>query len=444
MRNMSEWNVIAVRRLGFQRWYMSLILANLVMGMSSVLIPLRISLVFHLDTQQLGLAATLGSLAAVAGSLIWGRLSDAAHRRKIFVIVSYAMVGLAHIGLAWTPSFAGLLAYNAVLSFFWVANASVAVLLVIEGADESLWESRIGSLNQSGGFGWLAGLVLGGTIVGTVLARTSVSAGISLLLGALAVIALVASGIAAVTITPVAATFVRRRFRGLAIAEGNLLPEAWKFSPLHLYHRFSPSRLRSLNRNVRIFLLSTFLAFAGIAFFAVPLPLALSQQLGFSASLVFFGYTALHTGIVLTYPFAVRRVRSHGGEKAHIGALLVRSFIFIGASVFLWVGGRASWWAVLPLLGVIGATWAVFQLSGVALAARLAKPENRGLALGSYTALAGISTSIAGICAGVLTRSVGYHASLLVSAALLLLAAAGIGMLRRRNGHDAPVVIQSK
>lgn len=430
---------------GFQRWYISLILANLVMGMSSVLIPLKISLVFHLDAQQLGLAAALGSLAAVVGSLIWGRLSDAAHRRKIFVIASYAMVGLAHIGLALTQSFAGLLIYNAALSFFWVANASVAVLLVIEGADQSLWESRIGSLNQSGAFGWLSGLVLGGTIIGAVLARTSVSTGISLLLGLLAVIAFIASGNAAVTIAPVVATFTRRRFRGIAIAEGNLLPEAWKFSPLHLYHRLSPSRLRFLSRRVRVFLLSTFLAFTGIAFFAVPLPLVLSQELGFSSTLVFFCYVALHSGVVITYPLAIRRVRRQGGERAHVGALLVRSALFVGAAAILWTGTHIVWWTVLPFMALIGGTWAVFQLSGVALAARFAKPENRGLALGSYTAVAGISTSAAGICAGTVARNVGYHVSLLVSVLFLVAAAIGIALLRAPSESEVPVaVVQSE
>ncbi|MBU1049510.1 MFS transporter [Candidatus Bipolaricaulota bacterium] len=430
-----------MRLLGFQRWYVSLILANLVMGMSSVLIPLRISLGFHLDAQQLGLAATLGSLAAVVGSLIWGRLSDAAHRRKIFVIASYVMVGFAHVGLALTRSFAGLLVYNAALSFFWVANASVAVLLVIEGADETLWESRIGSLNQSGAFGWLSGLILGGTIIGWTLARTSIPTGISLLLGLLALIAFVASGIAAATITPVAATFTRRRFRGIAIAEGNLLPEAWKFSPLHLYHRLSPSRLKSLSRRVRVFLLSTFFAFTGIAFFAVPLPFVLSQQLEFSASLVFFCYVALHGGIVITYPFAIQRVRSRGGERAHVGALLIRSSLFIGAAVALGSGVHIAWWAVLPFMMLVGATWAVFQLSGVALAARFAKPENRGLALGSYTAVAGISTSAAGICAGALSRGVGYHVSLLVSVVFLVAAAIGIATLRTTNDCELPAAI---
>jgi len=136
------------------------------MGTSSVLIPLKLDRVLGQGPSQLGVLSALASCAAVLGSLLWGRLSDAAHRRKAFVVLSSLMVGAAHAGLALATTFTGLAVFNTLLSFFWIANASVAVLLVIERKDDSVWEASISSLNLSGALGWLIGLLAGGACIG--------------------------------------------------------------------------------------------------------------------------------------------------------------------------------------------------------------------------------------------------------------------------------------
>jgi len=77
-----------------ERWYFVVGFANLVLGTSSVLIPLSIDKVFGLSVASIGLLASLASLVGVVGSLIWGRLSDSAHRRKPFIVLGYAAAGL--------------------------------------------------------------------------------------------------------------------------------------------------------------------------------------------------------------------------------------------------------------------------------------------------------------------------------------------------------------
>lgn len=356
------------------------------------------------------------------GSLVWGRLSDALHRRKAFVVASYVVVGISHCGLPLSTTYEGLVLHNALLSLFWVANASVAVLLVIEEAEQGIWESRISALNLSGALGWLFGLMLGGAIVSAALTLLSDILGTQTLLLALGVLAIVAAGLAAWLIPATKPVFTERRFRGTMIAVGNLLLEAGRFNPLHLYHRFSLRRLPTLRRQTKVFLLASFLAFAGIGFFAVPLVLLLAQRLGFSPSMVFFSYVLLHSGIVLAYPFALHRIRRRGNRRVQIGALGVRLLSFVLFGGLLWSGIRIPWEIVAPFLFLVGVTWSFFQLSGVALASRLASPENRGLALGTYNTIAGGSTILAGLASGYLAQHIGYHATHLASAALLLAA----------------------
>ena len=144
-----------------ETWFMAVGLANLVLGTSSVLIPLMLSRVLGRSVGTLGILTGLASLVGVVGSLLWGRLSDAVHRRKPFVVVSYAVVGLCFLAMAFVPSFKYFLWINMLLNFFWVANASVTVLIVIENRGESSWEEKIGRLNQMGAMGWVLGLAVG-------------------------------------------------------------------------------------------------------------------------------------------------------------------------------------------------------------------------------------------------------------------------------------------
>ena len=400
-------------------WYAAFLLANLVMGTSSVLIPLKLDRILGQGPSQLGILSALASCAAVLGSLLWGRLSDAAHRRKAFVVLSSLMTGVAHAGLAFSKTFTGMAIFNTILSFFWIANASVAVLLVIERRDDSLWEASISSLNLSGALGWLLGLVAGGAWVGIAAHALSEEGGILGLLITLSILGFAAAGLGVWLIPATEPVFTQRRFRGVMVAFGNLLLEVWRFNPLHLYHRLSFARLMELRRETRLFLLASALAFTGISFFAVPLALTLSQRLGLSSALVFYGYVMLHSGIVLAYPVALHRVKRLGNRRVQIAALSTRMALFALGAGALWLMPEIPWAAVALFMLLVGLTWSFFQLSGVALASRLAKPENRGLALGTYNAVAGASTMVSGLCSGYLAQHVGHQYPYIAAVVLL-------------------------
>ncbi len=438
---MEAKEVVFRERRTIDRWFGAFLLANLAMGTSSVLIPLKIDRILGQGPSQLGLLSTLASVAAVVGSLLWGRLSDAVHRRKAFVVASYLCVGLAHAGLAFSDSFAALVVHNTLLSFFWIANASVSVLLVIERKTEESWESGITALNLAGAAGWLAGLVLGGAVVSTAFSALSVRTGMQALLLGLSLIGFAASAMALWLIPVTKPVFTQRKFRGAMVAVGNLLLEGWRFNPLHLYHRFSLRRLAELRHETKLFLGASFLAFAGIGFFAVPLALTLSQRLGNSPSQVFYAYVMLHAGIVVAYPFALRRIRKRGNRRVQIGALAVRMSLFAVAAGALWFAGDLPWLAIGLFLFAVGLTWAFFQLSGVALASRLAKPENRGLALGTYNAIAGSSTAVAGLSSGYLAQHVGHHMTYVVAAALLFLSVIVLARLPDPTGTEIRISV---
>jgi MFS family permease len=397
------------------------------MGTSSILIPLMIAQVLHHSVADLGVLSSLVSLVGVIGSLIWGRFSDASHRRKPFIVMSFAGVSLGFAGIALAQSFTAVLLLNMILNFFWVANAAVSVLIVIENKEESVWEQKIGYLNQIGALGWVAGLVFGSLSLAVAGRFLGEQTAIRILFAILSLGAAVASLLAARFIPRTTPKFTRRRFRGMVLALGNFLVERGRFSPYHLYHRFNPRRLPSLlwgegglSKETKRFLVATLFAFIAIGFFAVPLPLLLAQRFGLSSSMVFGYFVVLNSGVVLAYPLASRRIKKSGNKAVQEVALAVRLVLFVVASIYLMVSRAVPpAWVLVPFFLAIGVTWSFFQLSGVALASRLAKPEYCGQALGLYNAVAGVGSILAGATSGFLTEYVGYGATFAVAAVLL-------------------------
>jgi len=412
-----------------ERWYIAVGLANLVLGTSSVLIPLSVAKTFGHSVGSLGVLVSLVSLVGVLGSLVWGRLSDAAHRRKPFIILGYAASGLCFLGVSLANSFYQLAILNMLLNFFWVANASVTVLVVIENSNEGSWERRISHLNQIGALGWVLGLAVGSLWMQWMPAMFGELEAIRVLFWAMGLMGLVASLLAILTIPRTVPQFTQRKFRGMLLAMGNFISERARFSPLHLYHRLHPRRvIAQLNQSegfrpgTKLFFLSTLIAFVGLGFFGIPLPLLLSQKFGFPSSTVFFFFLLQHAGIVLAYPFASRRIHKSGNRYVQMGSLWVRLLLFGGFAAYLAFFGESPPLAVLIAAFIVyGITWSYFQLSGIALTSRLASEKNRGLALGLYNAIAGTGWILAGLGSGLVAGHAGYSLAFAIAGGLLVI-----------------------
>jgi len=405
-------------------------LANVVLGTSSVLIPLMLSRVLGRSVGTLGILSGLVSLVGVAGSLLWGRLSDASHRRKPFVVVSYAAVGVCFLGMAFVPSFTLFLWINMLMNFFWVANASVTVLIVIENRKSTDWEEKISRLNQMGAIGWVVGLLIGSGALAAVSHVVTEEVAIRGVFVFIALGGLVASLLAYRRIPQTMPKFTKRMFRGIVLATGNFLLELRRFAPFHLYHRLQPRKVLRAFRDpegfrpgTRRFLAATFATFVGLGLFGIPLPLLLSEQFGFPSSLVFAYFALQHMGVVIAFPLAASRIRRLGNRSVQIGTVTVRLVLIVTTAVFLaFASGPPPTIALVIGFAIYGLSWSYLQLSGIALISRLARRENRGLALGLYNALAGVGWVIAGLLSGSLAEWGGYPVAFGAGGLLLLVA----------------------
>jgi MFS transporter, PPP family, 3-phenylpropionic acid transporter len=409
-------------------WYIAVGLANLVLGTSSVLIPLSIDRVFGRSVASVGMLAGMVSLAGVLGNLVWGKLADTAHRRKPFIVLGYAAAGLCFLAISLAQSFLQLMIFNMLLNFFWVANASVIVLLVIANGCETTWEKRISHVNQIGAVGWVLGLAVGSLWMGWLPQALGELAAIRVLFVAMAFMGIGASALAVLLVPRAEAPLLQRPRFGMMLALGNFLIERARFAPLHLHYRLHPKRVIALlvrsngfRPGVKRFFLSTLVSFIALGFFGIPLPLLLSQRFGLSSSSVFLFFLLQHVGIVLAYPFASRRIRRLGNRYVQMSSLSVRALLFGGFAAYLSIfSGLPPLVVLIAAFVVYGATWSYFQLSGVALTSRLSHGSNRGLALGLYNAIAGIGWIVAGLGGGLLAERAGYAWTFAIASVLLV------------------------
>ncbi|MFQ6117823.1 MAG: MFS transporter, partial [Candidatus Bipolaricaulia bacterium] len=216
------------------RWFYAFTLAFIAAGSASLLLPLFAVTVLRGTVGQIGLMASLASLAGVPFSILWGRLSDRLARRKPFVILAFAGAGVGLLLMGLSRSIGQLILFNALMNSAWVAGSAVSTLLAIEGIERNRWESRIGRFNRYTGAGWVSGLAIGA--IWSHLAVGLPGSGLRELFYLLAALDLGAMLLALRWIRERPVHFRRRGFPGAVVAVGNMLVERFRYAPFHLYY----------------------------------------------------------------------------------------------------------------------------------------------------------------------------------------------------------------
>ena len=395
-----------------ERYFLAFALANVAQGGASLLTPLFIAFVLGGGPKDVGLVASLSSLAGVLAGLFWGRWSDRLGRRKPFVLLGFGGLAVGFALLAGVSRLGTLLAVHVGLTFVWVAGASVITPLVIEGLPRTLWERRIGGLNRFGAFGWMAGLILGALWMRLFVESDGEGAmrTLYLVLGGLAALAAV---LAALWIRePRAHAPVDRRFKGILPAMA-LLWERFRFAPVSLFHLLpTPQKLGQVLRGrngfgvpLTRFFQSVVVYTVGFQAVFVTLPLFLKEELGLPPSWVFAAFV-LHQGVTgLMTPQVARFAERYRTRHLHRAFLGVRAVLFLLAGgLVLLKGHPALPVALVPFFVLTGISWAFVNVAALAIVAKRVRPGRRSQAIGTYQASHGIGTIIGALLGGLLAE----------------------------------------
>lgn len=417
------------------KWYFSFLPNNMAGGSTSPLIPLFVTEGLAGTVAQVGLISALSSLAAIPSNIMWGNLSDAAKKRRLFVLIGFAGLALSLLMMAFSVNFFQYLIANAVLGLLSTAAAPVGTVLILESFKEEEWAKRLGDFSKIGGIGWVVGLT-----VGTVwIATFSTSANPALTMRALFVMA---AGLSMVSM------FLAYRWvpePGAVLDRSKIVNGSILRTPLYVFERarYLPHRMihvlklssgrvsvKNIPTNLRMYYVYVMIVFTGFLSFYVGLPIFLKQYAGMSSTEVFIIYLASSIASALTYSQAGHWATRVGSKRVQTLAVAGRVFLFPAFFLVTMLGlsHAALLTAFCVLHALLGFCWANISVSGSHIVSNVCLKEHRAEATGLYSAVQGAANVIGALFGGFVAQQMGYNVVFVISSVLLI---AGLVLLSR-------------
>ncbi|MEE6209149.1 MFS transporter [Salarchaeum sp. III] len=399
--------------------------ANVAIGVASLLVPLYVVQLGG-DAVALGVLWFATSMAMAPSSLAVGLLTDRFGHQRTIVLVGFVGVAVAFAALPLLGSVAAVVIADAVLWLFVAAVTPVLTTLVLADAPQHRWNGRIARLNKYQGYGWTGGLVLGSVwtlIVGEYLIPIETQRALLWLCTGIVVVCTVA---AARSLPSEPGT---RGLRGRLRGRPSRRAVRSVFSPLlpgrvvSLARSSSPRDLLSgLSRSLLLYFAAVSVFFAGFSVFSAPLPDFLTKA-GFGDDAVFALYVVSSLASAVFYVGAGELADRYDLRRLQSGALGLRAAVFpVIAAVGYAVQASTlpGLLAVACLFALVGLSWAIIAVTANSLVARYASPNNRGAALGLYTALSSAAGGVGGLFGGWLAATYDYVPTFAAAAVLVV------------------------
>jgi MFS family permease len=423
-----------------EKWYYSFLPNNMAGGSTSPLIPLFLTEGLGGTVAQVGLLSAVASIASVPSNILWGNLSDALKRRRLFILIGFGGMALALLMMGLATNLYQYMVANFMLGLLSTAAAPVGTVLILESFKKEEWAKRLGDFSKVGGIGWVTGLVLG-TIWLSVFAG---AADTSLAMRALFILA---AGLALVSMilafkwVPEPVEMVDRSTLNEAMNKVPLFTfERARYMPQRIVHvlKISTKNLRIENFpvNLRRYYVFTFIIFTGFLTFYVALPVFLKQYVGMSSADVFIIYVASSAVSAITYSQAGKWATRFGSKKLQAGAIIGRVFLF--PSFFLVTLLNLPFTTLLVVFcilhGLLGFCWANISVAGSHIVSNICNQECRAESTGMYNAMQGTATVAGALIGGYVAQYLGYQALFFTSSIFLVIGLVMLSLINTERG----------
>ncbi len=426
------------------RWYYSFLPNNMAGGSTSPLIPLFVTEGLGGTVAQVGLISAFSSLMAVPSNILWGNLSDAAKKRRAFLLIGFGGLAFANLMMAFSLNFFQYLIANAVLGLLSTAAAPVGTVLILESFKKEEWAKRLGDFSKIGGIGWVVGLT-----VGTIwIAAFSGTPDPSLPMRALFVLAAglsVVSMVLAYRWVPEPETVLdRSQINGSILKIPLYVFERARYLPHRVIHVLKASssslRLRNLPVNLRMYYVYAMITFTGFLTFYVGLPTFLKHYVGMSSTEVFIIYLASSVASALTYSQAGRWASSFGSKRVQSTAVIGRTILFPAFFLVTMLGlSHAALMAVFCVLhALLGFCWANISVSGNHIISNICLKEHRAKATGMYSAVQGAANVAGAMIGGLIAQQMGYSVVFFISSLFLIGGLVLLSAINTQHMAEAP------
>jgi len=409
------------------RWFYALMPYKGCEGIFALIFPLFLFNVLHMPVSTVGVLSALVSLGAVSGSIFWGYVSDHYHTRRAFIVMGCFLSGVCLMGIGWVTQLVWIALLCVAFGFFSIAPAPISSILIMETLSKTQWERSFGQFNRIGGWGWIAGLIVGIGALPVLQRWFAPEQSMRLTLWGLAAMMVGTAWWAAYTIPQPRRRVRRREF----ITVTHRLPtlsivERVLYLPRRLLFVLRPAhvlRLRLIASSSPLwwYLAATLIMFVSFIMALTPFPLYLQETHGMGSTLIF---TLILVRAIAPAPFYMLA----GQWTARFGAHCIQTWALAARCVAMLSLSGLSWFSdsglILGLLVsiniIIGLSWSVLAVAGPALVGRLAIPGREGEAMGLYNAVQGIGQILGAMLGGCLAYWVGYASTFAIAGMLLL------------------------
>jgi len=383
-------------------------------------------------TVYVTIALALFSAVSIPAAIIWGIVTDKLRRRRLIVVVSYAMTAVCLFSFFFANSNSGVTFVYSLVSFISAASATPLNLLIMETETKSRWAS---------GFARLSLMSTVGSILGYVLSAAWVQ-----FLPDLIVWLMIPLGILSLTSAASAVLLMEEpKFlfeKEIVVMQRPGFFQRLSASPLIFLNIPRPSDFQRIFKGLQNELTSyvpllylsivTFYFASGV--FNTALVPALTYH-SLTESDVYLVNVAALVAQVLAFRYAGLYIANRSLTRVAIQSLILRgaSYAILGVASILVAGV----WFIVPTLILYplssGIAYGTYYTASNTLVFNSIKGNSHGSSLGVYSAIVGISTTVGSVVSGIVSHYLGFYATFILAGGLLGVAALVMARLANRS-----------
>jgi|GEM_PF-4178021 len=401
------------------RWFFAFFPYKTAFGAASVLVPLFVVSLGG-TVAEVGLITAAFLSASIPASIFWAKLSDRIGRRKIFLYLAFLLTSVTFVLFALSTTVLELLVYNILQGFVITSCVTVSGMIIVESFPRARWEKEFGIFNFIGGIAWASGLLLG--VISPDFRIFFLFCGFLLFLSFVLSLGWVKEP---------KITLERKSVRVPVAKPQRQLPAPIIHPPtFREIRRIGRTIKDGLEPNLPKYYLGTFIIFFGSTVLFTPLPIFMLDY-GIAQNMIFLIFFVNSATAAAAYPIAARLSERWASSKLVTYASFFRCILFTALAATFILPENLTIYVMMLFLSVIGFTWSIIAVCGVALVPKLSAPTKESEGMGIYNAVIGLGSVIGAITGGITAHTCGYIPAFILSA--LTVAIGGVVFLKIRT-----------
>lgn len=389
-------------------------MSSMASGITNPMIPLFVVVYLHSNVFFVGLASAVSSAASVPALILWGDLSDAVSKRKIFVLIGFFGAFVSFLPIVFVHSIYQYLAILITFQVLAMASVPVSTIMLLEQNDRSVWPQIISKFSMVSGIGSVLGLGLGTALITFYYSPSDlpyvyiVSSAVYLIAGIMAL------------------RFIHepRRILNRNAIQANTFriierPRYFPVAVIHYLRLNGKNNGHRLDRNLVLFIAMTAFLMFGFQIFFVPYPVMVID-FGANNTLIFLMYMFNSAFSTVSFIFSGRIVNRIGGKTSLFLAVTTRIMVFGLSSLIPNISSRdLAIISAVSIYSFLGGIWSIISVSQTNYVSKNATQQTRGKAIGLYNSLLGVGQIFGGLVSGEVTTLFGYSIDYIMAAAVI-------------------------